>query len=179
MLRRNFLSDPIEPGEMWTDDYGFQYRCDAVRPHINRSGEESLVIDWTCQCAECGTLFAAKTGAKVHAMPRRCKDHLAGKGWERVQPFTGGGTMPASTMAEGQAVFSQLGGLRRRLVEAGDDIGCAAVTLTIAIYGAWREDPIEMRQPTADAEQHLRRAINKLVEAVQDFETPLTAEDLI
>lgn len=177
-LRRDFLADPIKVGETWTDDYGFGYRCESVRAHTTRAGEPSLVIEWTGQCADCGAAFGHRSGAKVHSMPRRCPEHAGGRGWEKVEPFNG-----AKAAAEGGigdvAALERLHALRKRLRELGDDLGASAVTLTIALYMAWREDPIGMQQPTADAEQHLRRALTALVAAAEDFEAPLTVGDLL
>lgn len=44
------------------------------RPHTNRHGEETSMLGWETECADCGRVFTACTATKFEPS-RRCADH--------------------------------------------------------------------------------------------------------
>lgn len=54
-------------------------RFDLVghEPHRSEAGEETTLLVWLGECAECGAPFTARTSATRWAETRRCKAHRA------------------------------------------------------------------------------------------------------
>lgn len=48
------------------------YRPLCIRPHINRKGEPTRIVEWLTNCPACGVEFTATTTMKFRDPRRRC-----------------------------------------------------------------------------------------------------------
>jgi hypothetical protein len=85
-LKINLLDDP-KPIGFRLYDRGFIYELLDVQPHTTRLGERSLVTTWLGECAKDGEPFTFKSGAAIHNLPRRCREHAKGMTRSVVAPF--------------------------------------------------------------------------------------------